>query len=148
MTYALFLLLFVIAPAALLAFALRRHLTRRYLAMIGLVIVIAVAYTTPWDNYLVASGVWRYDPALVTGILIGWVPIEEYAFFVVQVVFTALVLRGVTVIVRSPKSGVRSPDPEQIPIGITCSPQDGGLRTPDSGPRTPGPQTPGLSPLE
>ena len=45
-------------------------------------VVLAVVYTTPWDNYLVATGVWYYNPALVTGIVIGYVPIEEYTFFV------------------------------------------------------------------
>jgi lycopene cyclase domain-containing protein len=45
---------------------------------------IALTYTTIWDNYLVASEVWGYDPKRVTGITIGWVPIEEYSFFVLQ----------------------------------------------------------------
>lgn len=47
-------------------------------------VLIAVLYTTPWDNYLVATGVWYYDPARVTGVTLGWVPIEEYTFFVLQ----------------------------------------------------------------
>jgi lycopene cyclase domain-containing protein len=51
-------------------------------------VIIAVLYTTPWDNYLVATGVWWYDPQLVTGILLGWVPIEEYTFFIVQTLLT------------------------------------------------------------
>lgn len=51
---------------------------------IGLHVLIALVYTTPWDNYLVATNVWWYDPALVTGITLGWVPLEEYAFFVLQ----------------------------------------------------------------
>ena len=46
-------------------------------------IIIAVVYTTPWDNYLVATRVWWYDVNLVTGYVIGWVPIEEYTFFIV-----------------------------------------------------------------
>jgi len=52
--------------------------------------LIALVYTTPWDNYLVATGVWWYDPALVTGIVLGWVPIEEYTFFVVQPILAGL----------------------------------------------------------
>jgi lycopene beta-cyclase len=52
-------------------------------------VVVAVVYTTPWDNYLVASKVWWYSPGLVTGLLIGYVPIEEYTFFVLQTVLTA-----------------------------------------------------------
>lgn len=53
-------------------------------------VVIAFVYTTPWDNYLVATGVWWYDPDLVTGIVWGWVPIEEYTFFVVQTLLGGL----------------------------------------------------------
>lgn len=59
-------------------------------AAIVLHIVLAVTYTTPWDNYLVATRVWYYDPALVTGLVLGWVPIEEYTFFVVQSIMTGL----------------------------------------------------------
>ncbi len=57
--------------------------------ILGLVIV-AVIYTTPWDNYLVATAVWWYDPNLVTGYTIGWVPIEEYTFFVLQTIASGL----------------------------------------------------------
>jgi len=53
-------------------------------------IFLAVAYTTPWDNYLVATGVWYYNPDLVTGIVFGYVPIEEYTFFVVETVLAGL----------------------------------------------------------
>ncbi|MDZ4763293.1 MAG: lycopene cyclase domain-containing protein [Chloroflexota bacterium] len=51
-------------------------------------VAVAVAYTTPWDNYLVASRVWWYDPKLVTGIILGYVPLEEYTFFVLQTLLT------------------------------------------------------------
>lgn len=47
-------------------------------------VVVAFAYTTPWDNYLVKTRVWWYDPKRVTGIVFGYVPIEEYSFFVLQ----------------------------------------------------------------
>ncbi len=58
--------------------------------MIGVLIVVAVVYTTPWDNYLVATRVWWYDPELVTGITFGYVPLEEYTFFVLQTAMTGL----------------------------------------------------------
>lgn len=58
-------------------------------------VVVAIIYTTPWDNYLVATRVWWYDPALVTGLVLGWVPIEEYTFFVLQTVLTSLWLISV-----------------------------------------------------
>jgi lycopene cyclase domain-containing protein len=57
---------------------------------IGLHVVLAVAYTTPWDNYLVATGVWYYNPDLVTGLLIGYVPIEEYTFFILEATLAGL----------------------------------------------------------
>jgi lycopene cyclase domain-containing protein len=53
-------------------------------------VALAVIYTTPWDNYLVATRVWWYDPARVTGVTLGWVPIAEYTFFVLQTVLTGL----------------------------------------------------------
>lgn len=57
---------------------------------IGLHVLIALIYTTPWDNYLVATNVWWYDPALVTGVTLGWVPIEEYVFFILQPILGGL----------------------------------------------------------
>lgn len=52
--------------------------------------VIALVYTTPWDNYLVATHVWWYNPQLVAGLVIGYVPIEEYTFFILQPILTGL----------------------------------------------------------
>ncbi|HSH04048.1 MAG TPA: lycopene cyclase domain-containing protein [Anaerolineae bacterium] len=101
MTYFNFLLIFVIAPSLIMgAFAWYDHRHNQTLPavltayparfMLLAHVIIAVVYTTPWDNYLVATNVWWYDPALVTGYTIGWVPIEEYTFFVVQPIFTGL----------------------------------------------------------
>ncbi len=101
MTYYGFLLRFLVIPILILAaIALRDR--RRGRAMpsflrsfplgraIAAHMLIALIYTTPWDNYLVATGVWWYDPALVTGVTIGWVPIEEYTFFVLQPILAGL----------------------------------------------------------
>jgi lycopene beta-cyclase len=57
---------------------------------IGSHIVLALVYTTPWDNYLVATGVWSYNPRLVSGIIFGWVPLEEYTFFIVETLMSGL----------------------------------------------------------
>lgn len=59
-------------------------------AGIAIHILLAVVYTTPWDNYLVATGVWYYNPDLVTGIVLGYVPIEEYTFFVLETILAGL----------------------------------------------------------
>jgi lycopene cyclase domain-containing protein len=101
MTYFRFLLIFLGIPLVVMALLTWLDWRRRrslpedlraapgWLAMLVHVLV-AVVYTTPWDNYLVATGVWYYNPSLVTGVSIGWVPIEEYTFFVVQTLLTGL----------------------------------------------------------
>ena len=57
---------------------------------IGIHIILALLYTTPWDNYLVATGVWFYNPRLVSRIVLGYVPIEEYTFFLLETLFMGL----------------------------------------------------------
>jgi lycopene cyclase domain-containing protein len=53
---------------------------------------VAVAYTTIWDNYLVYSKIWDYDRKLVSGMRLGYVPIEEYSFFILQPLMTGSLL--------------------------------------------------------
>lgn len=53
--------------------------------------LIAFVYTTPWDNYLVFKEVWTYPPERVLG-RVGYVPYEEYAFFILQTLITGLFL--------------------------------------------------------
>ncbi len=101
MTYFGFLLIFLVIP--IIFFASINWLDARRgkqipdrlqswpaWAAITLHVVIALLYTTLWDNYLVATRVWWYDPALVTGFTIGWVPIEEYTFFILQPILASL----------------------------------------------------------
>ena len=99
MTYFGFLAIFVGLPLVVLGgltwYDLRRgrslpqslHNLPGWLALIAHV-VIALVYTTAWDNYLVATRVWWYDPKLVTGVVLGWVPLEEYTFFIIQTLLT------------------------------------------------------------
>ena len=95
MTYFGFLALFLLVPLAILTTLNRLDARRgRYppgrlqawplWGALAAHVVVALIYTTPWDNYLVATGVWHYDHDLVTGITLGWVPLEEYVFFVLQ----------------------------------------------------------------
>jgi lycopene cyclase domain-containing protein len=98
MTYFGFLLRFLVFPILFLLFHYWRTKDRstpgfdhaRLWQAILIHIVLAVAYTTPWDNYLVATGVWYYDPNLVTGIVFGYVPLEEYTFFVLETLLVGL----------------------------------------------------------
>lgn len=99
MTYFGFLIRFIVVPLIIAGLLIRRDIRRNltlppalhylpaWLTVLAHVL-IAVIYTTPWDNYLVATRVWWYDPELVTGLTIGWVPIEEYTFFVLQPMLT------------------------------------------------------------
>jgi lycopene cyclase domain-containing protein len=89
-TYLEFHLVFILPVLAVLAWP--AHLASRRLGSRGrwapfAVAALAFVYTTPWDNYLVWRGVWGYSPGRVLGTL-GYVPYEEYAFFLLQPVLT------------------------------------------------------------
>ncbi len=95
MTYPLFLLVYLVIPIALLTFLLRAKINAGWWRIaLGLAVLAAVLYTAPWDNYLVATRVWSYDPARVWRIVLGYVPLEEYLFFVLQPVLAALITLG------------------------------------------------------
>jgi 15-cis-phytoene synthase/lycopene beta-cyclase len=48
-------------------------------------IVVAIAYTTPWDSWIIQQGAWTYCNTCVLGTL--WaIPYEEYMFFVIQTI--------------------------------------------------------------
>jgi lycopene beta-cyclase len=99
MTYFSYLLGFVIAPLIVLTVILiwkrdKGKINAEFLggravmAGSGLIALMALVYTTPWDNYLVASGVWGYRRDLISGLVLGWVPIEEYLFFILETFLT------------------------------------------------------------
>ena len=94
MTYLQFHLAFLLPPIVALALTQPRPLGGeppwKAARALGLIVSAALLYTTPWDNYLVFRGVWGYGPERVLG-TIGYVPVEEYAFFVLQPVLTGLV---------------------------------------------------------
>lgn len=95
MTYLTFHFVFLIPLILLLGATLPRPLAGvggiRATIAIPVLCVIAFSYTTPWDNYLVAREVWWYGPERVIA-TIGYVPIEEYMFFVLQPILTGLFL--------------------------------------------------------
>jgi lycopene cyclase domain-containing protein len=91
-SYLAFLLVFIVPPLLVLAWTQRRRLPAihpragRFLVLMAL---IALVYTTPWDNYLIWRGVWNYGSDRVVG-TIGYVPVEEYLFFLLQPLLTGL----------------------------------------------------------
>lgn len=92
MSYASFLVLFIGLPlSVLIVFFKNVKHDRKSLNLKGILVLCTLAflYTTPWDNYLVANKVWWYGKDRVIGV-IGFVPYEEYAFFILQTVMTGL----------------------------------------------------------
>ncbi|MBI3968779.1 MAG: lycopene cyclase domain-containing protein [Chloroflexi bacterium] len=92
MTYFGFLLVFLVVPIAVLGVWLRRRIDARWRLCYLVVAGLALAYTSPWDNFIVADGVWTWPAERVVGLKIGLVPIEEYTFFVLQVALAGLVV--------------------------------------------------------
>jgi lycopene cyclase domain-containing protein len=95
-TYFAFLLVFVVPPTlVLVALMLRRPPgridLRRHWIGTGILILIALVWTTPWDNYLVANRIWTYGPDRVVG-TVWFVPIEEYVFIVLEPILIASLL--------------------------------------------------------
>lgn len=95
MTYLLFHMVLIVPPIVLMAATLPRSLKAyggwRAQVALPLIAFIALSYTTAWDNYLVAREVWWYGPGRVVA-TIGFVPLEEYLFFILQPVLTGLFL--------------------------------------------------------
>lgn len=93
MTYLQFHFVFILPAILLLAWfyrqavavAIKTYPVKWMFAIAG----IALVYTTAWDNYLVYRGVWGYGPERVIA-TIGYVPIEEYMFFLLQPLLTGL----------------------------------------------------------
>ncbi len=109
MTYLAFHLVFILPPIAALALLQPKPMggigAKRAWGWIMLLALIAFVYTTAWDNYLVYRGVWYYgeDRVLAT---IGYVPIEEYLFFLLQPILTGLWLMNI-------KSRIKDHEPIQ-----------------------------------
>lgn len=95
LTYLGFLALFVCVPLSglLLASVATARSSRPSLRLqatgIVVIVALALAYTTPWDNHLIATGVWWYGDGTVAA-RIWRAPIGEYLFVVLQSVLVGL----------------------------------------------------------
>lgn len=69
--------LYFLVPALVLLLIFRRLVSWKALglATLGLVILTAI-----FDNFIVGSGVVAYDETLISGIKIGFAPIEDFAY--------------------------------------------------------------------
>ncbi len=67
--------------------------TAEELEAFGIVLLAAMIFTTPWDNLAVKWGIWGF-PREKYRARIGYLPAEEYAFFLLQSASVMLAMRA------------------------------------------------------
>ncbi len=93
MTYAGFLLLFLLPPIVLLALALRRQWRARHGLALAAVCLLAFVYTSPWDNHAARIKLWTFDPHFAPpSHFVLFLPWEEYAFYFAQGILICLLV--------------------------------------------------------
>jgi lycopene beta-cyclase len=97
MTYARFLAIFLVPPLVVAAVRARTVFALRHFLFLAALSLVVLAWTSPWDNAAVAQGLWGFDPERVSGIWLHRLPIEEYAFFLLQTWVTSVFLIGLLV---------------------------------------------------
>ena len=96
MTYLQFHLAFNLPALVLLLWLTRRRARAVHWKWIAALCGVVLLTTTPWDNWAVHRGIWDFDPQRVTPLVVPFggvrwsLPLEEYAFFVVETVLVAL----------------------------------------------------------
>jgi lycopene cyclase domain-containing protein len=85
MTYAGFLLLFLVLPLIVLVIFLRRRLLdQRYLVLTGMFMLIALVYMAPWDHIAAVWGLWTWANGQTWGLRLWTIPLEEYLFCILE----------------------------------------------------------------
>ena len=95
MTYFQILLIFGLVPFLGMALA-APHLFRRYKGTFFWVVTFILWFSIPWEITSV-DRIWFYSPHVILGPRLLSIPLEEYAFFVLDgllVTALALLLRG------------------------------------------------------
>src|SRR5271155_5878620 len=59
----------------------------------GLVLLAVMIFTAPWDNLAAKWGIWGF-PREKYSLRLGYLPVEEYAFFLLQSVNVMLAVRA------------------------------------------------------
>ena len=93
MTYARFLLVFLVVPIVLLLILVRDRLRGRHGGACALVCGLAFVYTSPWDNHAAKTKLWTFDTAFAPpSHFLFYLPWEEYAFYFAQGILMCLLL--------------------------------------------------------
>ena len=77
-----------------LELVLRTRVYGRPLRLLLTLLPVLVVFVV-WDVLAIRAGHWTYDPAQTTGIVLGDLPLEELAFFLVIPVCAVLTLEAV-----------------------------------------------------
>ncbi len=94
MTYFRFHLLFNLPPLVLLiALNVATPWTPGEIAALGWVLLAVMVFTTPWDNLAAKWGIWGF-PREKYSLRIGYLPMEEYLFFLLQSCNVMLTVRA------------------------------------------------------
>ena len=97
MTYAQFLLIFLLIPIAALVVTLRTRIQRRHALACAAVCLLAFAYTSPWDNHAAHIKLWTFDSQFAAAShFLYSLPWEEYAFYFAQGIFICLLTLGLS----------------------------------------------------
>jgi lycopene cyclase domain-containing protein len=67
----------LVAVAAAIAGALRKHLDARVLLWSGLVLIVMTAV---FDNLIIGAGIVAYDETKITGMMVGLAPLEDFSY--------------------------------------------------------------------
>ena len=90
MTYFQFHLFFNLPLLLLLTWLARHRLRRGHVKWIGIICLIVLAFTFPWDNAAVGRGIWEFPEERVAFRVLN-LPIEEILFFVIETIAVCLV---------------------------------------------------------
>ena len=105
MTYAQFLLVFLVVPIVFLVVLVRGRLRGRHYGSCALVCGLAFVYTSPWDNHAAAKKLWTFDSTFAPrSHFVFSLPWEEYAFYFAQGIFLCLLLVALAPLLK-PRSG-------------------------------------------
>ena len=93
MTYFRFHLFFNLPPLVLLVALNLGPWVWEEVVAFGWVLLAVMVFTTPWDNFAAKWGIWGF-PREKYSLRIGYLPVEEYAFFLLQSVNVMLAVRA------------------------------------------------------
>jgi lycopene cyclase domain-containing protein len=130
MTYADFLLLFLVFPLGTLVLILRRRLLdKRYLAIVGALTLVSLIYMAPWDHIAAVGGLWTWVNDRTWGLRWWAIPPEEYLFcalealLAITLTFAVLTRKNTKASINiSTSLGTASLDDTSVPTQLNTAP--------------------------